>query len=113
MNHLELQRFIFLSLESTSSAAIPYVLAAYREPQALLRLDNDLDASTLCHVARRASVAQDRALMGVWDRSFATNVCCRTFLLGFSMVRIFPWSKGQNRNFHMEKHANLIYSIGT
>jgi urease accessory protein len=32
-------------------------------------LDNDLDASTPCTVARRASVAQGRALLSVWDRA--------------------------------------------
>lgn len=68
------QRFVILSLASTSSAAIPYVLAAWQEPQRLERLDNDLDASTLCQVARRASVAQGRALLGVWERSLANNM---------------------------------------
>ena len=32
-------------------------------------LDNDLDASTPCTVARRASVAQGRALLSVWERA--------------------------------------------
>ncbi|RMX71589.1 hypothetical protein D0869_15481 [Hortaea werneckii] len=68
------QRFVILSLASTSSTAIPYVLAAWQEPQRLEKLDNDLDASTLCQVARRASVAQGRALLGVWERSLANNM---------------------------------------
>ena len=33
-------------------------------------LDNDFDASTPCTVARRASIAQGRALLTVWERSF-------------------------------------------
>ena len=33
-------------------------------------IDNDLDASTPCVVAQRASLAQGRALLGVWERSF-------------------------------------------
>lgn len=36
-------------------------------------LDNDFDASTPCTVARRASIAQGRALLAVWDRSFKTQ----------------------------------------
>ena len=32
-------------------------------------MDNDLDASTPCTVARRASVAQGRALLSVWERA--------------------------------------------
>lgn len=49
---------------------MPYLLAAYRSPAELETLDNDLDASTPCTVARRASVAQGRALLGVWEKSF-------------------------------------------
>jgi len=61
----------FLSLSNLSLAglAIPYILAAYREPESVLKWDNDLDASTPCTVARRASVAQGRALLSVWDRA--------------------------------------------
>jgi urease accessory protein len=33
-------------------------------------LDNDLDASTPCTVARRASVSQGRALLSVWEKAF-------------------------------------------
>jgi urease accessory protein len=49
------------------------VLAAYRHPQTLDTLDNDLDASTPCVVAQRASVAQGRALIGVWERAFRAS----------------------------------------
>jgi urease accessory protein len=62
--------FLGLSLQSLASTALPYVLAAYREPQRLHDLDNDFDASTPCTVARRASIAQGRALLSVWERSF-------------------------------------------
>lgn len=37
----------------------------------LLLLDDMLDAAMMCTVGRRASVAQGRALMGIWDRSFS------------------------------------------
>ncbi|KAH8689637.1 hypothetical protein BGW36DRAFT_401961 [Talaromyces proteolyticus] len=64
------KRFLKLSITSVSSTSLPYLFEAYRSPAELERLDNDLDASTPCTVARRASVAQGRALLGVWERSF-------------------------------------------
>jgi urease accessory protein len=65
------QRFLPLSLLATASAALPYLLAAHREPGRAARLDDELDAATLCAVARRASVAQGRALLALWERCFA------------------------------------------
>ncbi|KAF2456905.1 hypothetical protein BDY21DRAFT_322370 [Lineolata rhizophorae] len=62
--------FLSLSLSSLATTSLPYVLAAYRDPAALASLDNACDASTPCTVARRASTAQGRALLAVWDRSF-------------------------------------------
>lgn len=62
--------FLRLSLATLASTALPYVLAAYRSPEEIETLDNDFDASTPCTVARRASIAQGRALLAVWDRSF-------------------------------------------
>lgn len=64
------QSFLHLSLSSVANTNLPYLLASYREPNHLEDLDNDLDASTPCTVARRASIAQGRALLGVWERSF-------------------------------------------
>jgi urease accessory protein len=49
------------------------VIAGWRNPPGLEGLDNDFDASTPCIVARRASVAQGRALLSVWDRSFSAH----------------------------------------
>ena len=63
--------FLSLSLATLASTALPYVLAGHRQPQNIEALDNDLDASTPCIVARRASTAQGRALLAVWDRSFS------------------------------------------
>ncbi|KAI9683811.1 MAG: hypothetical protein M1829_004145 [Trizodia sp. TS-e1964] len=68
------QHFLALSLTSLASTTLPYVLHAHRTPQALAALDNDLDASMPCTVARRASVTQGRALLSVWDRSFRPHV---------------------------------------
>ncbi|KAI9818454.1 MAG: hypothetical protein M1827_000513 [Pycnora praestabilis] len=62
------RRFLTLTLASLSSTTGPYILAAYRQPSRLADLDNDLDASTPCTVARRASVAQGKALLSVWQR---------------------------------------------
>lgn len=70
--------FLSLSLQSLAGTALPYVLAAYREPERIDELDNDIDGSTLCTVARRASVAQGRALLSVWERSFRTHHTSRT-----------------------------------
>lgn len=67
------QTFLQLSVSSLASTALPYVLAAYREPGRLEELDNDYDASILCNVARRASVAQGKGLLNVWERSFSSG----------------------------------------
>lgn len=62
--------FLRLSLSTLASTALPYVLAGYRDPSSIETLDNDFDASTPCTVARRASIAQGRALLAVWERSY-------------------------------------------
>ncbi|KAJ5341676.1 hypothetical protein N7541_010800 [Penicillium brevicompactum] len=66
-------RFLKLSIASLASTSLPYVLAGYREPETLETLDNDLDASTPCIVGQRASIAQGRALIGVWERAFRSS----------------------------------------
>ncbi|KAJ5504834.1 Urease accessory protein UreF [Penicillium fimorum] len=66
-------RFLKLSIASIASTSLPYVLAGYRHPSTLDTLDNDLDASTPCIVAQRASIAQGRALIGVWERAFRVS----------------------------------------
>ncbi|KAJ4354014.1 uncharacterized protein N0V89_005746 [Didymosphaeria variabile] len=65
--------FLRLSLSTLASTALPYVLAGYRSPADIETLDNDFDASTPCTVARRASIAQGRALLTVWERSYQTQ----------------------------------------
>ncbi|KAJ5147832.1 hypothetical protein N7526_001184 [Penicillium atrosanguineum] len=71
-------RFLKLSIASLASTSLPYVLAGYRAPETLETLDNDLDASTPCIVAQRASVAQGRALIGVWERAFGVSFALPT-----------------------------------
>ncbi|KAK3308585.1 UreF-domain-containing protein [Chaetomium strumarium] len=64
--------FLPLSISSYASTTLPYVLAAHRDPSLanLAALDDMLDASIICTVGRRASVAQGRALLSIWERSF-------------------------------------------
>lgn len=65
-----LHTFLRLSVSSAASTALPYVLACHRRPERIEELDNDYDASLVCNVARRASVAQGRGLLSVWERAF-------------------------------------------
>lgn len=75
-------RFLKLSIASVASTSLPYLLAAYRHPEKLQTLDNDLDASTPCVVAQRVSLAQGRALLGVWERAFRTTYASSVQLAG-------------------------------
>ncbi|KAI1117311.1 UreF-domain-containing protein [Nemania sp. NC0429] len=65
--------FLPLSLSSYASTTLPFVLAAHRDPSALADLDDVLDASIICAVGRRASIAQGRALLSVWEKSLAPS----------------------------------------
>ncbi|RCI16589.1 hypothetical protein L249_2008 [Ophiocordyceps polyrhachis-furcata BCC 54312] len=69
-----LRPFLGLTLSSTASTSLPFFLAAHGDPEKLLSLDDELDASILCPVARRASLAQGRALLAVWDRSLGHHM---------------------------------------
>ncbi len=66
-----LDKFLCLSVEAVAFSNVPYLLAAFRNPTALQELDNDLDASTLCKVAGRASQSQGKALLRLWKECFA------------------------------------------
>lgn len=66
--------FLSLSLSSVAGTTLPYLLAAHRDPPLLPSLDDTLDACTLCLVARRASMAQGRALLTLWERAFRGTV---------------------------------------
>ncbi|KAL6913480.1 hypothetical protein FSHL1_011156 [Fusarium sambucinum] len=65
--------FLPASLSSFAATTLPFVLAAHRNPERLPQLDDQLDAAIICTVGRRASVAQGRALLGIWDRSFRSS----------------------------------------
>lgn len=64
--------FLPLSVASYASTTLPFLLAAHRDPSRLAELDDALDAAVVCTVGKRASVAQGRALLGIWERSFAS-----------------------------------------
>ena len=68
------KKFLRLSVQSVAHTNLPYVLHAYRHPYLLVDLDNDLDAATPCKVTRAASVAQGRALVGIWERSLVQSI---------------------------------------
>lgn len=68
------ERFLRLSVNSLSHTTLPFVLEAHREPRAALTLDDIFDASTICTVARRASVSQGRALLTVHEKSFSSSL---------------------------------------
>ncbi|PQE12038.1 urease protein [Rutstroemia sp. NJR-2017a BVV2] len=64
--------FLDFSLSSYASSTLPFVLGAHRNPLDLVSLDDALDAAIMCTVGRRASIAQGRALLSIWDRSFSS-----------------------------------------
>lgn len=66
--------FLVDSVNNAASTALPYVLAAWRNPTTLVELNDTFDASTPCTVARRASIAQGRALVALWERAFSNAV---------------------------------------
>lgn len=66
--------FLTLSLGSVAGTVLPYLLTAYKNPTRLALLDDTLDACTLCHVARRASIAQGCALITLWEKAFKATV---------------------------------------
>lgn len=61
--------FLTLALTALATTALPYLLATYKSPMQIQELDATLDACTLCPVARRASVAQGKALLTLWERA--------------------------------------------
>ena len=64
-----LPTFMHMSILSLASTTLPYLIAAYRSPDRICELDDELDACLLCPVARRASISQGKALITIWERS--------------------------------------------
>lgn len=73
----QFDRFLPISVSSYASTTLPFVLAAHRDPARLPDLDDYLDAAVMCTVGKRASVAQGRALLGIWERSFTASAALR------------------------------------
>lgn len=69
-----IEPFLSLALQTLATTTLPFLLAAYHNPSQLQDLDDTLDACILCHVAKRASAAQGRALLTVWERAFRGTV---------------------------------------
>ncbi|TDZ74219.1 putative urease accessory protein UreF-like [Colletotrichum trifolii] len=66
--------FLPESISAYASTTLPFVLAAHRHPDSVATLDDTLDAAIICTVGRRASMAQGRALLSIWERSFAPSL---------------------------------------
>lgn len=81
--------FLTLSLRSYASTTLPFVLAAHRNPHELIELDDILDAAIMCTVGRRASVAQGRALLSIWDRSYKTSLPDNSSAAAVECLRAF------------------------
>ncbi|CAK7271691.1 hypothetical protein SEPCBS119000_004735 [Sporothrix epigloea] len=60
-----------LSLSLSSSSLPPGTAAIETFTAALTLLDDTYDATIICTVGRRASVAQGRALLSIWERAFS------------------------------------------
>jgi urease accessory protein len=65
-----LGHFIRMSLPSIAYSTLPFIRAAYESLEEAISLDEQFDATVLCPVARRASLAQGKALLTIWERAF-------------------------------------------
>lgn len=89
--------FLPSSLSSFASTTLPFVLAAWRAPKELVELDDQLDAAVICTVGRRASVAQGRALLSIWERSFrgVSAMSGDNALILKNFSKLLRYSKGE------------------
>src|SRR5882757_10661434 len=69
-NRIELDSFIEAGLQQLGHAALPFVMAAFDEPEKLGEFDQLCDVFTTNHVANRASRAQGRAFLSAVERIF-------------------------------------------
>ncbi|KAH9872900.1 hypothetical protein J1614_005294 [Plenodomus biglobosus] len=104
--------FLRLSLSTLASTALPYVLTGYRHPEDVETLDNDFDASTPCTVARRASIAQGRALLAVWDRSFKPQYSDTAGTNADAAVKaLLAFSLALRTSEHMNAHLAPLWGL--
>ncbi|KAI5806661.1 UreF-domain-containing protein [Peziza echinospora] len=117
-----LTRFLSLSLLSLATTTLPYLIAAYEDLLAQLSLlDDTLDASTLCPVARRSSIAQGKALLSVWVKSLSTSVplplpapsSSPTTTPSSSIIPLYKSSKSPSTHIHLPlAHALVAHTAG-
>jgi len=69
-NRTELVSFIEAGLQQLGHAALPFVMAAFDEPEKLGEFDQLCDVFTTNHVANRASRVQGRAFLSAVERIF-------------------------------------------
>jgi len=62
--------FLQESLRSLAYATLPFVNAAHSNTDDAVSLDDHFDATVTCPVARRASLAQGKALLTIWEKAF-------------------------------------------
>ncbi|KAL5604073.1 hypothetical protein BROUX41_002062 [Berkeleyomyces rouxiae] len=63
--------FLPHSIDAFAATTLPYMLGAFRAPATVAAVDDALDAALVCTVGRRASTAQGRALLAVWEKALA------------------------------------------
>ncbi|KAK0513019.1 hypothetical protein JMJ35_005036 [Cladonia borealis] len=109
--------FLSLTLTSLATSTLPYLIAAYTKPPNLQDLDAELDACTLCPVARRASVAQGRALLTLWDRALGSEAGpseAATALSNFSQAMKTPNSRLDDaENIALSGHFAPVWAAVT
>lgn len=108
---LDFHFFLHCSIRNLASTSLAYVLAGFTQPEKLEALDNDFDASTSCTVGRRASVAQGKALLSLWERAFAAScvsssshtqaaiTAITTFAAAFKLAKPDQWGSKLNAHF--------------
>ena len=69
----ELVSFVQASLDQQGHAGLPFVMAAFDQPERLSELDELCEAFTINHVANRASRAQGRAFLTAVERIFPAD----------------------------------------
>lgn len=69
-SHDVLVHFLRESLRSLAYTTLPFVNAAHSTPGNAVELDEHFDATVSCPVARRASLAQGKALLTIWEKAF-------------------------------------------
>src|SRR6202035_1906178 len=69
-SHEILSRFLRRSLRSLAYTTLPFVNTAHSNPEKAVSLDDQFDATITCPVARRASLAQGKALLTIWEKAF-------------------------------------------